>query len=520
MKKIFYGVLIFSSLFYSCGTVVYTYTEQPVRRTPPVVTVQPATDQVFYDELEPYGQWIDFPDYGYVWKPNVGGDFRPYSTNGQWAYTTEGWIWVSDYSWGWAPFHYGRWFYDDYYGWLWLPGHQWAPAWVTWGQSGGYYGWAPIPPRADINNGWRPRDNDWCYVRAEHINQNHVNNYIVQNNYNVVHNTIIINNNYSGNNNRNPHPEFYSRGPSIVQVQSNTNIKIQQITINNRTNPGQTTFNNNSITVYRPSISGDNQQNNNKPAPQHFGGYRQDNNPQQQSREWNSDSRKPNAVQVNGWNNPNQAAQPANPPVNNNPVVQPSQNTRQGNGWNNPNQVSQPANPPINNNPVVQPSQNTRQGNGWNNPNQVSQPANPPVNNNPTTQPPQNPRQGNVWNNPNQVSQPANPPVNNGIPNNQNPQNNFRNAPVQQPQRPAQPQWNFQKQQAPQQGSVQQQTPANNPPANIISTPPKNVQQNSPGNPPNNQPTATPARIFVKPNPKPSSVPPPKQPDNKKPPVN
>src|ERR1035437_7764539 len=78
--------------------------------------------QVFYDELSPYGQWIDYPDYGYVWLPNVDSDFRPYDTNGYWVYSDYGWTWVSNYSWGWAPFHYGNWFYDGSYGWLWEPG--------------------------------------------------------------------------------------------------------------------------------------------------------------------------------------------------------------------------------------------------------------------------------------------------------------------------------------------------------------------------------------------------------------
>ena len=26
--------------------------------------------------------------------------FTPYSTNGYWVFTNEGWTWVSDYSWG------------------------------------------------------------------------------------------------------------------------------------------------------------------------------------------------------------------------------------------------------------------------------------------------------------------------------------------------------------------------------------------------------------------------------------
>src|SRR6266536_3536189 len=75
--------------------------------------------QTFYDELSPYGQWIDYPEYGYVWCPDQGPDFRPYSTMGHWEWSDEyEWLWVSDYDWGWAACHYGRWQYDRYYGWL------------------------------------------------------------------------------------------------------------------------------------------------------------------------------------------------------------------------------------------------------------------------------------------------------------------------------------------------------------------------------------------------------------------
>jgi len=65
--------------------------------------------QVFYDELQPYGTWIDHGRYGYVWMPNEGSDFVPYGSNGYWVQTGYGNTWVSNYSWGWAPFHYGRW---------------------------------------------------------------------------------------------------------------------------------------------------------------------------------------------------------------------------------------------------------------------------------------------------------------------------------------------------------------------------------------------------------------------------
>ena len=48
--------------------------------------------QTFYDELSPHGRWIDYPEHGYVWVPNAGADFRPYSTNGHW-------VWTEDYDW-------------------------------------------------------------------------------------------------------------------------------------------------------------------------------------------------------------------------------------------------------------------------------------------------------------------------------------------------------------------------------------------------------------------------------------
>src|SRR5665647_2087301 len=82
--------------------------------------------QVFYDELSPYGQWVDDPNYGYIWIPDAGQDFVPYSSNGYWVLSDYGWTWVSDYNWGWAPFHYGRWDFNNYYGWFWIPDNVWG----------------------------------------------------------------------------------------------------------------------------------------------------------------------------------------------------------------------------------------------------------------------------------------------------------------------------------------------------------------------------------------------------------
>jgi Family of unknown function (DUF6600) len=101
----------------------------------------------FYDELEPYGQWVWHPRFGYVWLPEtVSDNWRPY-TVGRWTYTDEyGWYWDSHEPFAWAVYHYGRWGYNPDYGWFWVPGDTWAPAWVQWRYSDNYVGWAPIGP--------------------------------------------------------------------------------------------------------------------------------------------------------------------------------------------------------------------------------------------------------------------------------------------------------------------------------------------------------------------------------------
>lgn len=108
----------------------------------------------FHATLDPNGSWVDDPTYGTIWVPNadaVGPDFVPYASGGHWAYGDNGddYTWISDYDWGWAPFHYGRWIYADGRGWSWIPGREYAPAWVDWrtGDPGvAFVGWAPAPP--------------------------------------------------------------------------------------------------------------------------------------------------------------------------------------------------------------------------------------------------------------------------------------------------------------------------------------------------------------------------------------
>src|SRR5260370_1144518 len=102
----------------------------------------------FYDQLSPYGHWVESRAYGWVWLPyRIGVSWRPYAA-GHWVMTDYGWTCVSDEPFGWATYHYGRWVFDPDYGWEWIPGYQWGPAWVAWRTGYGYIGWAPLPPEA------------------------------------------------------------------------------------------------------------------------------------------------------------------------------------------------------------------------------------------------------------------------------------------------------------------------------------------------------------------------------------
>jgi hypothetical protein len=108
----------------------------------------------FYDDLAPYGRWIDRPSYGWVWTPTVVDvGWRPYE-DGHWVWTDQGWLWVSDEPFGWATYHYGRWYDDPDLGWAWVPGYEWAPSWVSWQEDPDYIGWAPLPPSVHLTSGF------------------------------------------------------------------------------------------------------------------------------------------------------------------------------------------------------------------------------------------------------------------------------------------------------------------------------------------------------------------------------
>jgi uncharacterized protein DUF6600 len=128
------------------------------------------------------GYWLDDPQVGRAWRPNVEWDWRPY-TFGRWVWTDYGWTWASDESWAWT-FHYGRWVWLGTYGWVWLPGLEWGPGWVDWWWSDGFVGWGPVGP-----SGLPPKPEQWVFTHevdfcAPHVataivDQRHVPDYIV-----------------------------------------------------------------------------------------------------------------------------------------------------------------------------------------------------------------------------------------------------------------------------------------------------------------------------------------------------
>ncbi len=98
----------------------------------------------YSDELDENGEWVNSPEYGWVWRPAVTDqEWRPY-WRGRWAAYPGGMTWVSDEPWGYMTYHHGRWSWGAGLGWYWIPGVNYSPAWVAWRYNGGNCGWAPL----------------------------------------------------------------------------------------------------------------------------------------------------------------------------------------------------------------------------------------------------------------------------------------------------------------------------------------------------------------------------------------
>ncbi len=209
--------------------------------------------QTFYDELSPYGQWVYDPEFGNVWVPNEGGDFRPYGSRGYWAMTEYGNTWISDDPWGWAVYHYGRWTYNPYYGWIWVPGYDWAPAWVSWRFGNGYAGWAPLSPGYYVGSNYGCPDNWWVFTGPRHLYAHDHYNYWSDRgrNHTYINQTTIINNVYTDNH---THVQ-YNYGPRASTIQQVTHQPVQVYRTTQAGRPGTTSVQQNTVNIYRPQVS-------------------------------------------------------------------------------------------------------------------------------------------------------------------------------------------------------------------------------------------------------------------------
>jgi hypothetical protein len=154
-------------------------------------------DVVGYDDLDDYGDWRDDSNYGHVWFPNqVAAGWAPYH-EGHWDWISPwGWTWVDDSSWGYAPFHYGRWVsVGGRWGWVAGPvavQAVYAPALVVFigggpGGWGGNVGWFALGPREVYVPSYHVSE---AYVTRVNISSTTVTNVTVTN----VYRTTIINN--------------------------------------------------------------------------------------------------------------------------------------------------------------------------------------------------------------------------------------------------------------------------------------------------------------------------------------
>jgi hypothetical protein len=249
MKKIFRALAMI--LLVITASVIFT---KKISAQQPSVSFQ-----IFYDQLSPYGEWVDYPNYGYVWIPDAGPDFVPYSSQGHWIFTDYGWTWMSDYSWGWAPFHYGRWDFDNYYGWFWVPDNQWGPAWVSWRRADGYYGWAPMEPGISLSvsfgRGYDSRNDHWIFVRDRDIDRADINHYYLgrtdQNR--IVRYSSVVNNTYVDNRRH----TTYVTGPDREDIQKVTGRRVNPVSIQESNRPGQD-LSNGRFSIYKPEVAKNN----------------------------------------------------------------------------------------------------------------------------------------------------------------------------------------------------------------------------------------------------------------------
>jgi hypothetical protein len=194
----------------------------------PVVVIQSEND--FYEPLATHGRWVVVGNYGRSWIPaGVPAGWRPYA-NGYWQRTDAGWYWMSDEPWGWATYHYGRWDWHAQHGWIWVPHTQWAPAWVSWREGGGYVGWAPLRPSVTMGVSittvhYEPAFATRAYVFVEHRRMLEP----VRHKTVIVNNTTIINKTVNITNVKVVDQTVINEGPRPENIERASGRKVQAV---------------------------------------------------------------------------------------------------------------------------------------------------------------------------------------------------------------------------------------------------------------------------------------------------
>jgi hypothetical protein len=133
------------------------------------------------EEIRRYGEWILVQPYGKLWHPNatqVGENFVPYVSGGQWVLTQRGWSFEGRWEWSDVVFHHGRWLWNQDYDWLWQYDENEALAHVEWRSGSEWIGWSPLPAVAQRSGSPEP-ERRWYYVKAKHLAQEDVARFVV-----------------------------------------------------------------------------------------------------------------------------------------------------------------------------------------------------------------------------------------------------------------------------------------------------------------------------------------------------
>jgi hypothetical protein len=211
----------------------------------------------FYDYLAPYGVWVHYAPYGYVWTPRqVRHNWRPY-THGRWAWTNYGWTWISYYEWGWVPFHYGRWGWDTRLGWFWVPGNIWSPAWVSWRWSNLYIGWCPLPPDIEFvpSAGIGPLPDDfpdfyWVFIEGRYFQYDSLDRYVLPFERNRTIARLTIHKANLTVRNR----QLLNNGVDVDQVARLTRSEISRYELEEGEKPGPSQVSGNTVRIFRPAV--------------------------------------------------------------------------------------------------------------------------------------------------------------------------------------------------------------------------------------------------------------------------